>query len=1819
MDHHGRGRPLKSGGDRNRRGRGKGKRRWFDSEQEEFEEKHTAHERSLERRDRRWMGNVRGRAYDAKGTQHFGRRRETNRLNCKMLEDLAKLDPYDAMHKLASCKKRLVELLRENDIQFALMIQLTKVLANICKCSNSSETFLDIIGTLQREGFMDHLATYIQDWPYMALQNHSYIRIVPQLLLPVVIIVSPLLLDSSFHDANIIFSYLDRAVCECQEQGIFFSSESLCELDTLFDNHIDRQERKSDRRRDTFQRDLKRNYADCLLAVKDFREYSTFPMINELKENYRPSLRVNIVNGSYDHVDHYLDVQFRLLREDLIKPLRDGISEYRSTLQALQGTKQVKLQDIYVYHDVQVLESKPGSEGISYLTRFNTNHLKKVQWEKSKRLIYGSLLCLSSDHFKTVIFAVVSSRQARDLKKGLIELKFHEINEVLSTLFSKTFTMVESPAYFEAYRHVLKRLQDTNENNFPLERYIVKAVPKVSYPLYLRQNPCAEYDLKAVSRCQKSLRAYVTITWPSLDNFDLDPSQFEAFKAALTEELCLIQGPPGTGKTFIGLKIVETLLDNSDIWSPDDNPPPILLICYTNHALDQFLEGVLTFLPNEGIIRIGGRSSSEKLKKFNLNEIRRRRSRPKRRRTYVKTIRGEMLRLANRIQETQKASRVTRSKILHEEELMNVMTPGQYGSLMTRFHNECTRQPPKTGEFLTSWLQAVVDEEGTSHKDIAPPIDIRTNNKFAVCKEKGKQYVLKGRKLKQYITKNLTLTTGDISDKVIGMNNVWSLSLTDRWRLYKYWLGNHQQRLQKHFRIASTALLKERILKPFISREHWQSLSSGGESRFVEDGQVLTSYLGVTNGNLFQLIRLIGKSNNFSEMDELRAKIESLKIQEEASVVVKVQHSLHVYIAKALAGIDAMSKTEVQSIRDVYKLSNHNRWRLYKHWSSMYRSDLHERLTASRCNILKEDSLKHQMTSGQYLNLTDPSKDDRIRQVDHGQLLILWLNAYSGVPFTDVQEVLGNSSQESETIDVKGAAELLAEARYIDDEDDDIFQKKLEDLMAYSTDEEEDGEVEVAGATSITQDGEWNIAGKKIKSIRAYVIENLRKNDLLTEEMALRVFNVWELRLCDRWNLYRYWVHLYNTQLHHSLLPLHEEYDRQVKLLKEVREQEDVEIVRKAKIIALTTTGAAKYYNLVERVYPKIVIVEEAAEVLEAHIVTSLTKKCEQLILIGDHQQLRPNPTVYELSTRYGLDISLFERLIKNKFPRHRLNLQHRMRPEISKLLTIHHDFYPGLKDHKSVFLYDDIRGVVKNIFFLDHIFQESRHNDNHSRSNRFEAEFLTSLCRYLLQQDYKPEQITVLTAYTGQVWNFQSLMPKSVFKDVLVCPVDSYQGEENDIILLSLVRSNECGSIGFLKTANRVCVALSRAKKGLYCVGNFSLLSSENDLWRVISSTLLETGSLGKSMKLVCANHPDVVTEVSVAQDFTAVPEGGCSRLCQTLLDCGHVCPLSCHPRDKKHRNFKCRKRCRRPICDLGHMCSKLCFEECESQCNQMVLGQLACGHSKLFVCFKKHSTEIQCQERCQLMLNCGHRCKKKCGEACTTSCHAMVKKILQCGHRVLTECENKEVVCKEKCHELLRCGHHCSGSCGECRRGRLHVECVQPCNRTLICGHKCSSMCSTYCPPCEEKCGNRCVHRKCSKKCGQICTPCHRICGMTCIHRVCLQPCCEPCRKRPCNKPCSRIIKCGHECIGLCGDKCPVICRNCDKTVETKPVTGEKDDGTARICSASRLWSHHRQKCPGQMVDVNNQRKLQCYSGQSVSILQKAYKKLLSLHASG
>uniref|UniRef100_A0AC34GED5 DNA2/NAM7 helicase-like C-terminal domain-containing protein n=1 Tax=Panagrolaimus sp. ES5 TaxID=591445 RepID=A0AC34GED5_9BILA len=236
---------------------------------------------------------------------------------------------------------------------------------------------------------------------------------------------------------------------------------------------------------------------------------------------------------------------------------------------------------------------------------------------------------------------------------------------------------------------------------------------------------------------------------------------------------------------------------------------------------------------------------------------------------------------------------------------------------------------------------------------------------------------------------------------------------------------------------------------------------------------------------------------------------------------------------------------------------------------------------------------------------------------------------------------------------------------------------------------------------------------------------------------------------------------------------------------------------------------------------------------------------------------------------------------------------------------------------------------------------------------------------------------------------------------------VDNYQGEENDIIILSLVRSNNPeNKIGFLKTPNRVCVALSRAKLGLYVLCNMNFLASNCGLWENIRQSAVEANAIGTKFIVKCELH-QTEQKIQSFEDFGILcPEGGCTIPCNTRLDCGHSCAKPCHPDDIDHEKYLCLKRCDRKCeSEYKHPCKKECYEEC-GNCMHLVEKKLPCNHEKLDFCYLA-PVDVECVEPCELLLPCGHICGEQCGEECSIVCKKMVsRQIPGCSHLVEAEC---------------------------------------------------------------------------------------------------------------------------------------------------------------------------------------------------------------------
>lgn len=219
-------------------------------------------------------------------------------------------------------------------------------------------------------------------------------------------------------------------------------------------------------------------------------------------------------------------------------------------------------------------------------------------------------------------------------------------------------------------------------------------------------------------------------------------------------------------------------------------------------------------------------------------------------------------------------------------------------------------------------------------------------------------------------------------------------------------------------------------------------------------------------------------------------------------------------------------------------------------------------------------------------------------------------------------------------------------------------------------------------------------------------------------------------------------------------------------------DQKTVEIFKHKRIIACTTTAAAKYTQQLQSASPGVVLVEEAGEILESHVLTAMTPHTKQLILIGDHQQLRPKVDNYALTVAkgdgYDLNRSLFERLIMSGLPHTTLNQQHRMCPEISSL--VRHLTYPNLLDAPQTRCRPTIRGLQSRVVFINHCHLEDQadladrrdEGATNSKQNTFEVQMVLKIVRYMAQQGYGTANQVILTPYLGQL----SLLRRALSED---------------------------------------------------------------------------------------------------------------------------------------------------------------------------------------------------------------------------------------------------------------------------------------------------------------------------------------------------------------------------------------------------------------------------------------------------------------------
>ncbi|KAF2748206.1 DEAD helicases superfamily protein-like protein [Sporormia fimetaria CBS 119925] len=348
---------------------------------------------------------------------------------------------------------------------------------------------------------------------------------------------------------------------------------------------------------------------------------------------------------------------------------------------------------------------------------------------------------------------------------------------------------------------------------------------------------------------------------------------------------------------------------------------------------------------------------------------------------------------------------------------------------------------------------------------------------------------------------------------------------------------------------------------------------------------------------------------------------------------------------------------------------------------------------------------------------------------------------------------------------------------------------------------------------------------------------------------------------------------------------------RPFEILRNPRDKANYLLVKEARIIAMTSTHAAMRRQEIASLgfHYDNVIMEEAAQITEIENFIPLALQnpkdgelpLQRVVLVGDH--LQNSPVIQNLAFRQyaNLEQSLFLRLVRLNVPTIMLDQQGRARPSIASLYKWRYsrlDNLPVVESQQEFQVAN--AGFAHEYQFVDvpdYKGKGEMEPTPHFIQNLGEAEYAAALFMYMRLLGYPASKISILTTYAGQ---------RALIRDVLthrcksnrlfgmpriVATVDKYQGEQNDYIILSLVRTR---SIGYLRDVRRLTVALSRARLGLYILGRRSVFESCFELKPAFDILLTKPDKLTLVTGEMYGSTPRGVSQ-ALEDGQTAVMEG--------------------------------------------------------------------------------------------------------------------------------------------------------------------------------------------------------------------------------------------------------------------------------------------------------------------------------------------------------
>ena len=316
-----------------------------------------------------------------------------------------------------------------------------------------------------------------------------------------------------------------------------------------------------------------------------------------------------------------------------------------------------------------------------------------------------------------------------------------------------------------------------------------------------------------------------------------------------------------------------------------------------------------------------------------------------------------------------------------------------------------------------------------------------------------------------------------------------------------------------------------------------------------------------------------------------------------------------------------------------------------------------------------------------------------------------------------------------------------------------------------------------------------------------------------------------------------------NPKKNETLIKLIEKrkiYGLQIKeeeLYKKLMKKFEQRILKSSDIILSTINNSADE-RLEDFDFP-IVIIDEATQALEPDCLLTLYHGAEMVVLIGDEKQLGPTVISKEAEAS-GFDISLFERLCyyyKGSNFISTLKEQYRMHEFLYRFSNdkfYDNEIISKTKDKLDENIMENFPWPNKKIPSLFYHYTELEETENNSYYNNTEISYIYEIVKKWIEIGINSKDIGIITPYNAQKYRLCIKFSKNkIYENLKIESVDGFQGMEKKYIIISTVRSNNNGDIGFVSSKKRLNVAITRAQNGMVILGNCQCLSKKSKIWR--------------------------------------------------------------------------------------------------------------------------------------------------------------------------------------------------------------------------------------------------------------------------------------------------------------------------------------------------------------------------------------------------